>query len=42
MEHSLGVLDHLLPPQLEEVVGVGVELQPVLAVLPEEEENSLN
>ena len=31
----LSVFDHFLTPQLEEIVGIGVEFETVLAVLPE-------
>jgi hypothetical protein len=32
--HPFGVVEHLLTPQFEEVVGVGVEFQTVFAVVP--------
>lgn len=34
VHHAFRVLEHLLPPQIEEVVGVRVELESVLAVVP--------
>lgn len=36
----LGILEHLLAPQIEEVIRIRVELQPVLTVLPESKKES--
>jgi len=36
MHHPLGVLEHFLPPQVKEVVGVRVELKTILAILPKQ------
>uniref|UniRef100_A0A2M4B3K2 Putative secreted protein n=1 Tax=Anopheles triannulatus TaxID=58253 RepID=A0A2M4B3K2_9DIPT len=34
VHHALGILQHLLPPQLEEVVRIGIELQSILSIVP--------
>lgn len=41
VEDALRVFEHLLPPQVKEVIRVRVEFEPVFSVIPKKEEKDI-